>query len=166
MVKFASPLEFYDWYDANREELLAFKESHDSSRGIGSYFYSSGRIGRKPIPPGGPGTHKHKYWHTFSDEYPTRKKEDVFEEDTIYIVSNSHQSRFKKWWVIYIPIPLYKQTHSIENPFQKEAWWYYRDGEKVPNSIASPDLEWVSSFIKYEGIVPLGFQTLNYPRGV
>ena len=62
MVKFTSPQEFYDWYDANRAELLAFHSSYASSMGLGSYFYSSDRIGLDPIPPGGSGQEKHRCW--------------------------------------------------------------------------------------------------------
>ena len=85
MVKFTSPLEFYDWYDANREELLAFKEAHDSSVGLSSYVYTPTNP-TIPIPPGGPWRSKHRYWSHFVKEYPLNKREDVFEEDEIYIV--------------------------------------------------------------------------------
>ena len=50
------------------------------------------------------------------------------------------------------------------NPFQKEAWWYYRDGEIEPQLAATPDLEWISGFIKY-GEFPIANRFLNYPEG-
>ena len=166
MVKFTSPLEFYDWYDANREELLAFKEAHDSGVGVSSYVYTPTNP-ITPIPPGGPGRNKHRFWHYFVKEYPLDKREDVFEEDEIYIVTNlpNFSQRKQKWWVIYIPISLYKVHHDISNPFQKEAWWYYGVGESMPNEVPTPDLEWISGFIKY-GEFPVLNRFLNYPRGV
>jgi hypothetical protein len=164
MVKFTSPLEFYEWYDANREELLAFKEAHDSSVGLSSYVYTPTNP-TTPIPPGGPWRNKHRYWSHFVKEYPLGKREDVFEEDEIYLVSNlgGWSKRNQKYWVIYIPISLYKVQHDIRNPFQKEAWWYYGVKESIPNEIATPDLEWISGFIKY-GEFPVVNRFLNYPQ--
>ena len=163
IVKFTNPREFYQWYDANREELLAFKEAHDSSVGLSSYVYT----------PTNPTTHqylqevlerdKHRYWSHFVKEYPLDKREDVFEEDEIYIVTNlpSFTQRKQKWWVIYIPTPLYKVNVNSRIRFKKEAWWYYRDGEIEPQLAATHDLEWISGFIKY-GEFPVVNRFLNY----
>lgn len=168
IVKFTSPQEFYDWYNANRAELLAFQSSYASSMGLGSYFYSSDRIGLDPIPPLGPRRERFRYWSQFSDNYPPDKKQEVMEEDEIYIVSNMNGFTLRnlKWWVIYIPNSLYKVNHSISSPFEKEAWWYYRQGETEMNSNATPDLHWISGFIKYDGETPYrGARFLNYPEG-
>jgi hypothetical protein len=167
MVKFVSHQEWYDWYVANLAELLAFKEAHDSSQGLGSYFYSSDRVGLNPLTPINKIYYreKHRYWSQFSDDYPANQKEDVFQEDEIYIVTNDHfEDRENKWWVIYIPIPPYKVNNSVSNPFQKEAWWCNNlISQKVS---VTPDLEWISGFIKYEGEPPYrGARFLNYPEG-
>tara|TARA_R110000751_G_scaffold79521_2_gene160261 strand:- start:294 stop:536 length:243 start_codon:yes stop_codon:yes gene_type:complete len=77
----------------------------------------------------------------------------------------SFENRKDKWWVIYIPIPLYKVRNSVSNPFQKEAWWYYKEDETELNSSAAPDLEWISGFIKYGGEPPRRRLTFNYPIG-
>ena len=50
MAKFTNPREFYQWYDANRAELLAFKEAHDSGVGVASYVYTPTNP-TTPIPP-------------------------------------------------------------------------------------------------------------------
>tara|TARA_R110001592_G_scaffold62450_5_gene191191 strand:- start:2531 stop:3049 length:519 start_codon:yes stop_codon:yes gene_type:complete len=170
MVKFTSPQEFYDWYNANRAELLAFHSSYASSMGLGSYFYSGDLLPHHQLHPIPPiySTPKHRYWSQFSDDYPPDKKQEVMEEDEIYIVSNVNgfTLRNSKWWVIYIPNSLYKVNHSISAPFEKEAWWYYRQGETEMNSNATPDLHWISGFIKYDGETPyLGARCLNYPEG-
>jgi len=166
MVKFTSPQEFYDWYNANRAELLA---CHSAFVGEEDYYiidvhdliWSKARgyvVDNKDK----------KLWSKFGDDYPVDEKQEVMEEDEIYIVSNVNGFRLRneKWWVIYIPNSLYKVNHSISNPFEKEAWWYYRQGESEMNSIATPDLEWISGFIKYEGETPYrGSRCLNYPEG-
>jgi len=166
MVKFTSPQEFYDWYNANRAELLAF---HDAHVGDEDYF----RIDHPDWNPLNDdefvGGEYKKLWSKFTDEYPVDKKQEVMEEDEIYIVSNLNGFRLRRerWWVIYIPNSLYKVNHSISNPFEKEAWWYYRQGESEHEGhIATPDLEWISGFIKYEGETPYrGSRCLNYPEG-
>tara|TARA_A100001391_G_scaffold193571_2_gene169017 strand:- start:77 stop:589 length:513 start_codon:yes stop_codon:yes gene_type:complete len=165
IVKFTNPREFYQWYDANRKELLAFKEDHDSSKGLGSYVYTPTNP-LTPIPPGGPGRNKHRYWNHIVKEYPLDKREDLFEEDEIYLVTNlpNFSKRNSMWWVIYIPTSLYKVNVNPRNPFQKEAWWYFRDGEIEPQLAATPDLEWISGFIKYDEF-PVANRFLNYPEG-
>ena len=173
LVKFTSPQEFYDWYDANRAELLAFKEAHDSSIGLGSHFYSVDNLRLAAFKPNWRFSQLKPlnllYWNQFGDDYPANQKEDVFQEDEIYIVANSGPTSFEnrknKWWVIYIPIPLYKVNNSTSNPFQKEAWWYYKEDEPEPNFSAAPDLEWITGFIKYGGEPPRRRLTFNYPIG-
>jgi hypothetical protein len=165
LVKFTSPIEFYDWYDANRAEILAFKEAHDSSIGLGNYVYSSDRIGQEPLPPRGPWREKHKYWSHF--DRGDAQKEVVLQEDEIYIVANVGywSKRRQQWWVIYIPIPLYKVNNSISTPFRKEAWWYYREDDIGFGAEVAPDLKWISGFIKYGGESPRRRLTFNYPIG-
>ncbi len=164
MVKFTSPQEFYDWYNANRAELLAFHSAHvgDDEGYHRDYFVFSNPTATDTS------WSKEKLWSRFSDNYPPDKKQEVMEEDEIYIVSNVNgfTLRNSKWWVIYIPNSLYKVNHSISAPFEKEAWWYYRQGETEMNSNATPDLHWISGFIKYDGETPyLGARCLNYPEG-
>jgi len=165
IVKFTNPREFYQWYDANRKELLAFKEDHDSSKVLGSYVYTPTNQ-TTPIPPGGPWRNQHRYWNHIVKEYPANKREDLFEEDEIYIVTNlpNFRNRNSMWWVIYIPTSLYKVNVNPRNPFQKEAWWYFREEEIEPQLAATPDLEWISGFIKYDEF-PLANRFLNYPEG-
>jgi hypothetical protein len=160
MVKFTSPQEFYDWYNANRAELLAFHSAHKQARHK-TLFIEAKELDKYEA--------KDRYWTHFSPNFPVDKKQEVMEEDEIYIVSNVNGFRLRneKWWVIYIPNSLYKVNHSISNPFEKEAWWYYRQGESEHEGhIATPDLEWISGFIKYEGETPYrGSRCLNYPEG-
>ena len=127
MVKFTSPQEFYDWYNENRAELLAFHDAHvgDDEGYYKDYFRIGEQIQDLDI-----SWSKDKLWSKFTNEYPVDKKQEVMEEDEIYIVSNLNgfDLRNRKWWVIYIPNSLYKVNHSISAPFEKEAWWYYRQG--------------------------------------
>jgi len=175
MVKFTSPQEFYDWYNANRAELLEFHYKQ-LAQGDGVDFWWNDEDYYIIDHPDWDGVlaqwrEANKYkklWSRFSDDYPVDEKQEVMEEDEIYIVSNLNGFRLRnrKWWVIYIPNSLYKVNHSISNPFEKEAWWYYRQGETEMNSNATPDLHWISGFIKYEGETPYrGTRFLNYPEG-
>lgn len=163
IVKFTSPQEFYDWYNANRAELLAFHDAHAVTDE--GYWRDYFRIDK---PTQDISWSKDELWSRFTDEYPVDKKQEVMEEDEIYIVSNLNgfYLRDRKWWVIYIPNSLYKVNHSISAPFEKEAWWYYRQGETEMNSNATHDLHWISGFIKYDGETPYrGARCLNYPDG-
>ena len=167
IVKFTSPQEFYDWYNANRAELLAFHKSTTNHRHYHNYYRISPVVELENLTSLLYLQSKDKLWSRFSDDYPLDKKQEVMEEDEIYIVSNLNgfDIRNRKWWVIYIPNSLYKVNHSISSPFEKEAWWYYRQAEsEVNNTIA--DLDWISGFIKYEGETPYrGTRFLNYPEG-
>jgi len=170
MVKFVSPEEWYDWYDANREEIKEFKrQSMSASKNLGSYWHTSNpseillpvTLWKNP---------NKKFWHVFSPDYSSSKKEEIFKEDEIYIVTSteSHTSD-NDWWIIYIPIPLYKTSIDISQPFKKECWWFYKDDEKLDKFsnaelLYSTTFEWIKSFIEYKEYTNTTI-SLNYPRG-
>jgi hypothetical protein len=167
MVKFVSPKEWYDWYDANREEIKEFKRQYDVSTNLGSYWHTSNpseillpvTLWKNP---------NKKFWHVFSPDYPSSKKEEIFKEDEIYIVTSMepHTSDLYDWWIIYIPIPLYKTNTNISQPFKKECWWFYKADEKWDkfSPFLFTSFEWIKSFIEYKEYTDTTI-SLNYPRG-
>jgi len=154
MVKFTSPQEFYDWYDANRTEIKSFKEQYDES--IRPWSQSSFL------------NNKLTWTRITAHERVIFKQiqQKLLKEDELYIVTNASNwhNRKTKWWIIYIPIPLYKQSANISDPFAKEAWWYSKENDIQESSLPS-DLSWIVGFIHYTPLITM-LQSLNYPRGL